>query len=190
MTILCFHAVLSNQHNTPGLHSQRGTWSSEAVALCRWGLLLRDLKDPFWQPKYPRTFRRQQQEQQLNISTTNTGDYYIFVTIFLLWYQFIDTHEDFPLPVGPRIALRPGLIIPLRDNNTELSVANSAWINSFKGKNEHTRNFPAFVFKITNVSSVRESGLLWLLDMWFNLSALISFTSWHSIQFYSPHNPK
>lgn len=48
------------------------------------------------------------------------------------WYQVGDTHEDFPLPVGPRIALRPGLIIPLQDNNTELSVTNSTWINSFK----------------------------------------------------------
>lgn len=27
-----------------------------------------------------------------------------------------ETHEDFPLPVGPRMALRPGLIIPLQDN--------------------------------------------------------------------------
>lgn len=48
------------------------------------------------------------------MSPTNGGDYFENK-------NQSDTHEDFPLPVGPRIALRPGLIIPLRDNNTQLS---------------------------------------------------------------------
>lgn len=28
-----------------------------------------------------------------------------------------NTHEDFPLPVGPRMAFRPGLMMPLQDND-------------------------------------------------------------------------
>lgn len=58
------------------------------------------------------------------------------------------THEDFPLPVGPRIALRPGLIIPLQDNNTKLCVTNITGTNSSK---EHTEvedfKFPVSVLQ-------------------------------------------
>lgn len=43
--------------------------------------------------------------------------------IFFLRDQ-CETDVDFPLPVGPRIALRPGLMIPLQDNSTQLSVTN------------------------------------------------------------------
>ena len=49
-------------------------------------------------------------EIRLHTQKLNDG----FVLFFHLFLDWSITHEDFPLPVGPRIAFKPGLIIPLQ----------------------------------------------------------------------------
>lgn len=69
------------------------------------------------------------------------------MTIFNVFFigDQCDTHEDFPLPVGPRIALRPGLKIPLQDNDTQLSVSNSTWMHQLKCKDHGILKLFAFI---------------------------------------------
>lgn len=83
-------------------------------------LLLRDLKDPSSQPKYPRIF---EENKTIYIYTVRvlTRNAWMHVEYTSLELGF-GTYDDFPLPVGPRIAFRPGLIIPLQDNNTHAQV--------------------------------------------------------------------
>lgn len=54
-----------------------------------------------------------------NLGSVKAPNAIIVTFIYFFILAVCNTYEDFPLPVGPRIALRPGLIMPLKNKHLD-----------------------------------------------------------------------
>ena len=68
-------------------------------------------------------------------------DFKMFVRFNVLMSQC--TYEDFPLPVGPKIAFKPGRMIPLkkRERERDLIRVNSLVLSNSSSALGHKRHF-------------------------------------------------